>query len=206
MHLIIQAPFLKMYADYENRYETALSIYTNFMKDQAFGNKVRVSKAKPSQGRPFIFKFLFFFLTPIHVTNSVVFRLIGVGRACRHTRGGLFDHAHPAYPPIQAAARGHGQTHPAGAPRPQPPQAGSRQGMSNSHSLPASSRAGLSSAHDRFFVVVCATQVDDVAVKIDKGLHEYEKQQRLLEISTQSTFVRTKPTCGERPAPLDHLA
>jgi hypothetical protein len=31
-----------MYADYENRYETALSIYTNFMKDQAFGNKVRV--------------------------------------------------------------------------------------------------------------------------------------------------------------------
>ena len=50
---IIQAPFLKMYADYENRYETALSIYTNFMKDQAFGNKVRVSKAKPSQARPF---------------------------------------------------------------------------------------------------------------------------------------------------------
>jgi hypothetical protein len=46
---------------------------------------------------------------------------------------------------------------------------------------------------------VYATQVDDVAVKIDKGLHEYEKQQRLLEISTQSTFVRTKPTCGERP-------
>jgi hypothetical protein len=35
-----------------------------------------------------------------------------------------------------------------------------------------------------------AVQVDDVAVKIDKGLHEYEKQQRLLEISTQSTFVR----------------
>jgi hypothetical protein len=41
-----------MYADYENRYETALSIYTNFMKDQAFGNKVRVSQAKPSQAKP----------------------------------------------------------------------------------------------------------------------------------------------------------
>lgn len=51
-----------MYADYENRYETALSIYTNFMKDQAFGNKVRVSKAKP-----FIY---YIYLTPIHVTNG----------------------------------------------------------------------------------------------------------------------------------------
>lgn len=116
------APFLKMYADYENRYETALSIYTNFMKDQAFGNKVRELDE----------------LVDIRVEACLIMPIQRIPRykllledMVRHTP----------------------QEHP-----------------------------------DHNLLKQALAKVDDVAVKIDKGLHEYEKQQRLLEISTQSTF------------------
>ncbi len=43
---------------------------------------------------------------------------------------------------------------------------------------------------DHSLLTQALSKVDEVAVRIDKGLHEYEQQQRLLEISAGKSFVR----------------
>lgn len=128
----VLAPFLKMYMDYENRYDTALATYTLLMKDPAFAARVAELDQK----------------VEVRVEGCLIMPIQRIPRykllledMIKHT-----PPEHPDHEPLKQAL----------------------------------------------------AKIDEVAMRIDKGLQEYEQQQRLIEISSARSFQGTTLLAAHR--------